>query len=403
MNKEKVSILATAVNFILAVIKLAAGLVTKSAALIADGIHSGLDIASSFVTYLGTKIAKKPADKKHPYGHGRSETIASFIVTFLLLISAVWIIYEGVISIFQKEEISFGIWAIIVIVVSIIVNEVMARIKFKVGRKEDNLALIADAEHSRADSISSIAVLVGLILTYWFVWADGAAAILVGLYIIYQTFILSKQVIDNLIDISNPELEKQIKKICQEQEVELVDLKTRKIGSQNFAELKIGLDRTWKMNKVEQVIKKLEELLIRKIGNLQFVTVSVVSHNVKQQYLKSQLGQVKCYKGSAKLALKKLGKRVVIPIKNGQLYSTFGAPEYLVIDRDEKENILQKKIIKNPYFTIGRSHGMRFIRELEPDIILTQEIGEHASQALKEMGVEIIKIDEDNKEIKRFL
>ena len=112
MTKESISLTSTLINLLLALLKLGAGFLINSAALIADGIHSGLDIISSAVTFLGIKAAKKPADIKHPYGHYRWETITGLVVTGLLLISALWIIYEGVISISKQETLHIGLLAI---------------------------------------------------------------------------------------------------------------------------------------------------------------------------------------------------------------------------------------------------------------------------------------------------
>ncbi len=260
MNKKNISIISTLVNIVLACLKLLVGFSIKSVALIADGIHSGMDIISSAVTYIGIRESEKPADKEHPYGHYRSETIAGFVVIFLLFISAVWIIYEGIIGIIKNEPHTISGIALLVVIISIIANEAMAQIKFKVGRREDSLALIADAEHSRADSLSSIAVLIGLSLVHWFPQADGVAAILVGCYILYETIRLSKEITDNLLDVSNPQVEEQIKKTCLREEIELLEIRTRKIGSKNFAELKIGLNKEWKMERVSEVIKNLEDV-----------------------------------------------------------------------------------------------------------------------------------------------
>ena len=275
MTKEKISILSTIVNFILALLKLAVGFLVKSTALIADGIHSGLDIFSSLITFLGIKIAKKPADPKHPYGLFRAETIAGFIVVFVLLITSLGIIYEGIQSMIAKESHFFGSWAIIVVIISILTNELMARLKFKIGKQENSLALIADAEHSRADSFSSIAVLAGLFLTHWFNWADGVAAIVVGLYILYEIIGLGREIVDNLLDIANPEIEEKIKEICKQEEIELLEIKTRKLGAQNSVELKIGLNKEWRMQRVNEVTKNLENLLREKIENLKFVVIQV--------------------------------------------------------------------------------------------------------------------------------
>jgi len=119
MTKESISLTSTLVNLLLALLKLGAGLLIKSAALIADGIHSGLDIISSAVTFFGIKAAKKPADIKHPYGHYRWETITGLVVTGLLLVSVLWIIYEGVVNISKQETLHIGLLAIFEIIFAI--------------------------------------------------------------------------------------------------------------------------------------------------------------------------------------------------------------------------------------------------------------------------------------------
>jgi cation diffusion facilitator family transporter len=390
MNKKNISIISTLVNIVLACLKLLVGFSIKSAALIADGIHSGMDIISSAVTYIGIKEAEKPADKEHPYGHYRSETIAGFVVIFLLFLSAVWIIYEGITGIIKNEPHTISGIALLIVVISIITNEAMARTKFKIGKREDSLALIADAEHSHADSLSSIAVLIGLSLVHWFPQADGVTAILVGFYILYETMGIGREVVDNLLDVSNPQIEKRIKEICLKEEIELLEIKTRRIGAKNFSELKIGLNKEWKMKRVSEVIKNLENILLKRIDNLSFITIQVVSHNFKEGSIKSKSGQITRFKQlPPKIFLEKKGERTIISYENGKLYGDFGAPEYLVIDRDKQGKIVQRKIIKNPYFTAGVGHGVRFIKSIKANKVITPEIGERAKKKLREMGVAV--------------
>jgi len=390
MNKKNVSLISALVNIVLACLKLLVGLSIKSAALIADGIHSGMDIISSVVAYIGIREAEKPADKEHPYGHYRSETIAGFVVIFLLFLSAAWIIYEGIIGIIENEPHTISGIALLVVIISIIVNEAMARTKFKIGKRENSLALITDAEHSRADSLSSIAVLIGLSLVHWFPQADGITAILVGFYILYKTIGLGKEVTDNLLDVSNPQVEEEIKKICLKEEIELLEMKTRRIGAKNFAELKIGLNKEWKMERVSEVLKNLENVLLKEIDGLNFITIQVASHNFKRGSIKSKSGQITRFKQiSQEVFLEKKGERTIISYKNGKLYNDFGAPEYLVIDRDKQGKTVQRETVKNPYFTAGVGHGIRFIKTIKADKIITTEIGENARKKLQEMGVTV--------------
>ena len=164
MSPQSVSIISTLVNFFLGAAKLFFGLLTGSLALAADGIHSGMDVFSSLITFWGIKVSQKPVDEKHPYGHWRAESLAGFLVTIILFISGAWILFEAIKRFLGEKPILFSKEAILVIVISIILTELMAQLKFVYGRKYQSLSLVADAEHSRADVFSSIGVLVGLIL-----------------------------------------------------------------------------------------------------------------------------------------------------------------------------------------------------------------------------------------------
>ena len=398
MTKKDISILSILINLILACSKLTIGFSVKSAGLIADGIHSGTDIISSVVTYFGVKTADKPADKEHPYGHYRSETIASFIVVFLLFLSAVWIIYEGTLSIIKNEPNQIGGIALLVVGVSIVVNEIMARMKFKIGKRENSLAVIADGEHSRADSLSSVAVLIGLFATRWFSMADGIIAIFVGLFILYETWKLSREVTDNLLDVSNPEIEKEIEKICSLEEINILELKTRKVGAKNSAEMKIGLNKEWKMKKVSEVIKNLKDILLEKITALDFIVIQVASHNLEKGNSKLKMNQNTCSrKLSPEIDFAKKGIRTIISYQDGSFYYDFGAPEYLVIDQNQQGKTIQQKIIKNPYFVTGKGYGIKFAKLVKTDKIITTEIGTDAKKKLQEMGVVVeIRNEFDN-------
>ena len=275
MTQEKVSILSTVVNFVLAIAKLGAGILINSMALIADAIHSILDVFSSFITFLGIRVAKKPVDEKHPYGFYRAESLAGFIVTLFLFFSGVWVIWEGISRFLKLEAVTFSIWAIGLMVISMILNEVMARLKFRYGRKYESLSLVADAEHSRADVLSSLGVLIGLILVRYYVFADAIVAILVGIYIIWESFKIGREITDSLLDVSNKDIEERIRKICLAHKIEIFGMKTRKIGGANFAELKINIDSKLRVNEVSKITKSLEDRLLRNIPELKYIVISI--------------------------------------------------------------------------------------------------------------------------------
>ncbi len=389
MNQEKVSIISTIVNFILAIFKLVAGLMVGSVALIADAIHSGLDVFSSLVTFLGIRTAKKPVDEKHPYGFYRAETIAGLLVALILALSAIWIIYEGINRFLKLEPVIFTFWAIGLMAVSMVVNEGMARLKFYYGRKHESLSLVADAEHSRADVISSSGVLIGLILIRYFIYADAVIAILIGLYIIRKSFSIGKEITDSLLDVANKRVEERIRKICSAHKIGISGLKTRKIGAANFAEFKIELDPKLKVEEVGKITKNLEDRLLRNIPELKYIVISIEPYQMKRSTIIPDFGKTICAsEGLERIGPKKLGERKIIPVENGEISRTFGAKEYLVIDK-KNEKILQKAMVKNPFFEGGFAHGARFAKAVSADKVITKEIGPNAKANLESFNIEI--------------
>jgi len=398
MNQEKVSILSTFVNFGLAVSKLFFGLAIGSTALIADGVHSGLDIFSSFGTYLGIRFAKKPVDEKHPYGHYRAETLAGLFVTIFLAISAIWIIYEAIGKLYEEEQkVFFSIGAIILIIVTIIINEAMARLKFYYGRKHESISLVADAEHTRADVLSSLGVLVSLFLVKYFAPIDGIIAFLIGGYILFESFKLGREITDSLLDVANKDVEERIRKICQAHKIEISDLKTRKIGAFNFAEIKIKLPPKLKVEDVQKLTETLEERLLKNIPGLEQIVISIEAYQVSRSVVMPKFGKkIGVLEGFEQIGPKKLGERIIIPFEEEEIGSRFGSSQYLIIDKKNKE-ILTKEIIKNPYFEEGAPHGARFTKAVRADIVFIYQIGENARQNLDNFGIRVEVIPPDKK------
>ncbi len=398
MNQEKISLISTLVNFLLTLAKLIIGLLVNSVALIADAIHSGMDIFSSLVTFLGIKAARKPVDEKHPYGYYQAESLAGLVVAILLGISGVWIIYEGANRFREMEPVVFSLWAIGLTAVTIIINEVMARLKFHYGRKHESLSLVADAEHSRADVISSVGVLIGLVAVRYFVYADALIALLIGLYILREAFSIGKEITDSLLDVANPELEVKIKEIVSAQKVEMADLKTRKIGGANFAELKIKLDPRLKLDRVSELAKSLKNQLLDRIPKLKYVVVSVESHEIKEGTVIGQFGQrAGFHKGFELIGPKKLGQRTIIPLENNEISQHFGAKEYLVIDQKKDGSILKKEKVKNPYFAQETGHGFKFVKSISADKVIARQIGPNVQRNFETYNIKFKLVGPEKK------
>ena len=389
MNPESISIISTFINMGLGISKLFFGTLIGSVALVADGIHSSLDVISSFVTFLGLKTAKKPFDKTHPYGYLKAESLAGFFVMILLSITGIWILYEAIQRFFGEELVTFSLYAILVVIGSILITEMLARSKFKYGRKFQSLALVADAEHSRADVLSSIGVLIGLLLIKYFSLADAIIAIGIGVYIIFEAFQIGKEISDSLLDVANKNVEEKIRKICESHKIEVSDIKTRKIGGFNFAEIKIKLAPKLKVENVEKITKTLEKRLLKNIIELKYIVISIEAYEIKQSVILPKIGKEMCdSQGFEKIGPPKVGYRLVIPLKDEKINNKFGAEEYLIIDKKDN-NILIRKIVKNPYSEKGSPHGARFVKAVRADKVLTRIIGENAKQNLENFGIEV--------------
>src|SRR5690625_3303857 len=144
------------VNVLLTVIKTIGGFLSGSRALLADALHSASDIVSSVVILFAVKIAKKPPDEAHPYGHGKAENVATIIVALLLIVVGVEISISAIKALMTKQVKAPGMIALLILIVSIVLEEGLYHYKMYVGKKYRSTALISDAWHHRSDSLSSL-------------------------------------------------------------------------------------------------------------------------------------------------------------------------------------------------------------------------------------------------------
>jgi cation diffusion facilitator family transporter len=190
-------------NSLLFVFKLLLGLFINSIGLITDAFHSLSDTGSSLVIIFGFKAAKKDPDEKHPFGHGRFEYISTLVIAVLLFIAAAEFIWQSIERIINMVEIiknDYLIYIGLAVILSALVKEAMARYSIRLGKKIESSALIADAWHHRTDALSSIAVGIGIIGSYYgFHILDPIFGIGVSLLIIYTAVTLFKYSSDTLV------------------------------------------------------------------------------------------------------------------------------------------------------------------------------------------------------------
>ena len=290
--KEKVAAISILANVILAGGKLIAGFLSGSSAVFAEGLHSAMDILSSTISFVGIKIAKKPVDKKHPYGHYKFEVLAGLTITIILFLTGLFIMFDSVREFKNPSSVSISYFALGIMLASALINEIMARFKIHYGKKENSVSLLSDGVHSRVDVYTSLVVLAGLFLTkYWF-YIDSVLALLIGLYIIKESFSLGKEAVDSLLDVSaSEEIEEKIKLIVKKQNIEMDSLKTQKKGSVITANLEIKLPSNLSVDEATKASRKLREKLIKEIEVLQYVAIQIISHEVETGFYKPYFGR----------------------------------------------------------------------------------------------------------------
>jgi cation diffusion facilitator family transporter len=209
---------AIAINIILAIVKITTGIVGGSYALIADGIESTTDIFSSLIVWGGLRLAAKPPDQDHPFGHGKAESISGLIVASFLVVSALVISLQSIREI-QTPHRTPAWYTLLILGAIIITKELLFRRMFHVGETLQSGALKSDAWHHRSDALTSLAAFVGisvaLIGGQGYEAADDWAALLACLVILYNAYRLFRPALDEVMDAAVPtEIEDHIRRIA---------------------------------------------------------------------------------------------------------------------------------------------------------------------------------------------
>ena len=209
--------LSIGINILLFALKYWAGVVSGSVAIIADAWHTLADSITSIIVLIGTKTSEKPPDNKHPFGHGRAEIIAAFIIGIFLALIAFEFFVESIKRLSEHEAASYGTIAIIVTIISILFKEALAQFAFWSSKKVNSISLRADAWHHRSDAISSIIILVGIFLGKYFWWIDGVLGLIVAIIIAYAALKTIKDAISSILgETPSDEDILKIKQICNE-------------------------------------------------------------------------------------------------------------------------------------------------------------------------------------------
>lgn len=290
--KERIAAISTLANLLLAFVKVSAGFISGSGAVLAEGLHSGMDILSSAIGFIGIKISKKPVNKKHPYGHYKFEVLAGLIITIILFLTGLFIVWEAIQEFANPSPVSIGYLTLGVMLLSAVVNEVMARLKIHYGKKENAMALLSDGIHSRVDVFSSAAVLIGLFFTKYWIYTDSVLALLIGVYIIKESFSIGREAVDSLLDVSaDEETEEKIRSIALADDIKIDSLKTQKKGSAATADIEIDLPSELSVKEASRISNDLRQKLINEVESLEYVSIQIKSHELSSGFYKPGFGR----------------------------------------------------------------------------------------------------------------
>jgi cation diffusion facilitator family transporter len=268
MHQEKmaVALLSVLSNTVLVVSKLVVGFLIGSVSVLSEAIHSGVDLVASAIAYFAVRTSGKPADEDHPYGHGKVENISGTVEAVLIFLAAGWIIYEAVDKLRHPRPLGSPTLGVGVMCVSSVVNLIVSRMLFRVGRKTGSAALIADAWHLRTDVYTSAGVMAGLggiLIGSWLVpginlqWLDPVAAISVALLIIKAAYELTIESGRDLLDTKLPAEEEALIQTHVAEFAPTVKgfhrMRTRKAGHLRFVDFHVQVEGSMTVDRAHEI------------------------------------------------------------------------------------------------------------------------------------------------------
>jgi len=281
MNREreiyKVTLVGSVGNAILLTFKFVAGIAGNSSAMIADAVHSLSDFVTDILVLVFVSISAKPQDQSHDYGHGKFETIASFLIALALMAAAMGIVVSGTmkfLSWLDGNELKTPGWiALWAALLSIAIKELLYQYTMHRARKLDSQAMVANAWHHRSDALSSIGAAIGIGLAIWLGqrWTvfDPLASIVVGLMLIKVAYELLKTSMGELTECSLPEETENeiIEIILSFNDVgQLHNLRTRRIGNRIAIEAHVRMDGQLPLYVVHERATTIEQKLKERLG-----------------------------------------------------------------------------------------------------------------------------------------
>lgn len=285
-RKVRAATLSVISNTALMLLKLFAGLAAGSISILSEAIHSGVDLIAAVIALFSVKTSSLPPDKRHPFGHGKIENISGAVEALLIFAAAGWIIFEAGRKLWNPEPLQALEWGIGVMIISVVVNQIVSALLFRVAKETDSIALEADAWHLRTDVYTSAGVMTSLALIWsgrvFFPglnldWLDPVTALFVAVLIIKAACDLTMRSSQGLLDTTlPPEEDEWIRQRIVDHRPSVCgfhQLRTRKSGHIRFVEFHLKVDPDMSVQVSHAITEDLSEEIEKR-----FQSTSVMIH-----------------------------------------------------------------------------------------------------------------------------
>ncbi|MBN1532122.1 MAG: cation transporter [Spirochaetes bacterium] len=272
-HKRNAAATSVAAAVVITGFKIAVGLATGSLGILAEAAHSGFDFLAALMTYFAVRIAGKPADSGHAYGHGKVENLSALFETLLLLVTCGWIIYEAVERlIFRPSVVDASVWAFVVMISSVVIDISRSRVLSRAAKKYNSQALEADALHFSTDIWSSLVVILGLLCVlvadrypgFEFLHrADAVAALGVAVIVIVVSVRLGIRTVQALIDAAPEGIDGTIKRAVEGLEgiADCHNIRVRYSGPKLFIDVHVLMDGNLTLAQAHALTEVIEETI----------------------------------------------------------------------------------------------------------------------------------------------
>ncbi len=279
---NKVSLVSIIGNVALSLMKLLAGIVAHSNAMISDAVHSASDVFSTIIVIIGIRLASKESDKEHPYGHERLECVAAIVLAMVLLITGIGIGYTAVSNIARGNygDLSVpGVLALIAAIVSIASKEAMYWYTRFYAKKIDSSALMADAWHHRSDAFSSVGALIGIAgARMGYPIMDSLASLVIFVFIVKAAYDIFKDAVDKMVDHSCDEQTQNEIYTCVKEYKDVLGvdlLQTRIFGNKIYVDVEIEVNASYSLRDAHHIAECVHDTIEQTFPKVKHIMVHV--------------------------------------------------------------------------------------------------------------------------------